>query len=90
LITRTGYFLHGLRGNLPSPGSRLVGNELRKLGEYDMRLIILLVGCLVIAAELKAVKLIEEMNQRAELRAEEIDYEGGKLSEEMKRELAQR
>jgi hypothetical protein len=55
-----------------------------------MRLIILLVGCLVIAAELKAVKLIEEMNQRAELRAEEIDYEGGKLSEEMKRELAQR
>ena len=65
-----------------------------------MRLIILLVGGLVIAAELKAVKQIEEMNQRAELReemnqraelrTEEIDYEGGKLSEKMKRELAQR
>ena len=55
-----------------------------------MRLIILLVGCLVIAAELKAVKQIEEMNQRAELRVEAMDCEGGKHSEKVKRELAQR
>ena len=65
-------------------------NDTRTLGEYDMRLIILLVGCLVIAAELKAVKQIEEMNQRAELRAEAMDCEGGKHSEKMKHELAQR
>ena len=55
-----------------------------------MRLILLLVGCLVIAAELKGVKQIEEMNQRAELRVEAMDCEGGKHGEKMKRELAQR
>jgi hypothetical protein len=43
-----------------------------------MRLIILLVGCLVFAAELKAVKQIEEMSHRAELRVEATDCEGGK------------
>jgi hypothetical protein len=47
------------------------------LGEYDIRLIILLVACLVIAAELKAVKQIEEMNQRAELRVEAMDARAG-------------
>jgi hypothetical protein len=55
-----------------------------------MRVIILLVGCLVIAAELKAVKQIEEMNHRAELRAEETDCGGGEHSEKMKHEVAQR
>ena len=47
-------------------------------------LILLVMGCLVIAAELEATKKIEEMNQRAQVRAETaeaVDCEGWKHGE---------
>ena len=60
-------------------------NDARASGEYDMRnLILLVMGCLVIAAELEATKKIEEMNQRAQVRAETaeaVDCEGWKHGE---------
>lgn len=52
-------------------------------------LVLLIIGCLVIAAELEATKKIEEMNVRAQVRAEEMDCAGGKHSETMRREVAQ-
>jgi hypothetical protein len=59
-------------------------------GEYDMRnLMLLVMGCLVIAAELEATKKIEEMNQRAEVRAEAVDCEGWKHSEKTAQKVGQ-
>jgi hypothetical protein len=52
--------------------------------DNDMRnLVLLVIGCLVIAAELEATKKIEEMNLRAQVRAEEMDCTGGKHSEKV-------
>jgi hypothetical protein len=57
-------------------------NDARASGEYDMRnLMLLVMGCLVIAAELEATKKIEEMNQRAQIRAEAVDCESWKPNE---------
>ena len=57
-------------------------NDTRASGEYDMRnLVLAVIGCLVIAAELEATRKIEEMSQRAQVRAEGMDCEGWKHSE---------
>ena len=54
-----------------------------------MRIIIAIIGCLVIAAEFEAVKQIEEMNHRAQIRAEETDCASREHNEMMRREAGQ-
>ena len=59
-------------------------NDARASGEYDMRnLMLAVMGCVVIAAELEATRKIEEMNQRAQVRTEAVDCEGWKHSEKI-------